>query len=288
MPTSVPSRLAPTSTRWTCARPWFSESIDSLRDLEPPDRPTRSCAAFATHEVLRVDQQLRAEAAADVGRDHAHLRAGHAEQLREVVADVERAPALRNPHGPGASPSGGTTAMPFTSIGTGATRWFTNRPRTTTSAPASTSSSQRVLERVRDVRPDARATAAVHPRRAPTSGSMTAVERHRRPPRSTSAASCAWASGLGDDHRERLPDVPHAVAGERLAVERPLELAARGLDVPGRRLRGRPRSAAVYTASTPGIARASSRPSTLRTSAWGKMERTNTARRAPGISTFSR
>ena len=31
--------------------------------------------------------------------------------------------------------------MPLVSIGTGARRWFTNRPRTTTSAPASTSAS---------------------------------------------------------------------------------------------------------------------------------------------------
>ena len=37
--------------------------------------------------------------------------------------------------------SAGTTAIPFVSIGAGATRWFTNRPRTTTSAPSSGSSS---------------------------------------------------------------------------------------------------------------------------------------------------
>ena len=34
------------------------------------------------------------------------------------------------------------TAIPFVSIGAGATRWFTNRPRTTTSAPSSGSSSK--------------------------------------------------------------------------------------------------------------------------------------------------
>ena len=40
------------------------------------------------------------------------------------------------------APSGsGTTAMALVSMGTGARRWFTNRPRTTTSAPASTSAS---------------------------------------------------------------------------------------------------------------------------------------------------
>ena len=40
------------------------------------------------------------------------------------------------------SPSG-ATAIAFGSMGTGATRWFTNRPRATTSEPARTSSSHR-------------------------------------------------------------------------------------------------------------------------------------------------
>ena len=30
-PTSVPSRVAPSSTVWICARPWVSETIDSDR-----------------------------------------------------------------------------------------------------------------------------------------------------------------------------------------------------------------------------------------------------------------
>ena len=46
-------------------------------------------------------------------------------------------------------------------------------------------------------------------------------------------------------------------------------------------------SAAVYTATTPGMDRASSRPSTPESSAWGKMERTKTARNDPSIGMFS-
>ena len=46
---------------------------------------------------------------------------------------------------------------------------------------------------------------------------------------------------------------------------------------------GSSRSSAVYTATTPGIERASSRPSTPESRAWGKMERTKTARSAPWI-----
>ncbi len=44
-------------------------------------------------------------------------------------------------------PSSGTTANASGSIGTGARRWFMNRARTTTSAPAKTSSSQSLSKR---------------------------------------------------------------------------------------------------------------------------------------------
>jgi hypothetical protein len=75
---------------------------------------------------------------------------------------------------------------------------------------------------------------------------------------------------VGDHDGERLADVPGT------STE------------PAANCAGRSRSSAVNTAATPGIARASSTPSMAFTVACAKMERTNTARSAPGTSTFSR
>ena len=64
-------------------------------------------------------------------------------------------------------PDSGTTAIAFVSIGTGASRWFTNRPSTTTSAPASTSSSQSV----------SKAFATFEPRAGQSKGAPSAAAR---------------------------------------------------------------------------------------------------------------
>ena len=65
----------------------------------PLDRPADPLARPDQGDVLGVEEDLRAEAAADVGRDHPHLRLGQAEHegahqqpldVRVLVGDVER------------------------------------------------------------------------------------------------------------------------------------------------------------------------------------------------------
>ena len=58
--------------------------------LEPPDRLGQQLRRFRDRQVFRVDGDLRAEAPTHVGGDRADPLSIDAEQLREVVADVER------------------------------------------------------------------------------------------------------------------------------------------------------------------------------------------------------
>ena len=65
-------------------------TIDLAAGLEPPHRPAEALRGRRHQQVLGVDRELRAEAAAHVGRDRADLRPVHVERLRHVVPHVER------------------------------------------------------------------------------------------------------------------------------------------------------------------------------------------------------
>ena len=94
--------------------------------------------------------------------------------------------------------------------------------------------------------------------------------------------------GRGDHHRIRFPDIAQPLPGEDRAFERSVEIAAGHLDGTRREL---VRQIEVTRGVHPRDARASrapsSMPSTVSTTACGKMERTNTARSAPGTSMLS-
>ena len=96
---NLPSSSSASSACVTWSRPCASERNASLRSaVHLIGRPTRF-AAQTQRRLLGVEEDLRAEAAADVGRDHAHLVLRQAEHerahqqpldVRVLVRDVER------------------------------------------------------------------------------------------------------------------------------------------------------------------------------------------------------
>ena len=141
------------------------------------------------------------------------------------------------------SPSSpGCTVMALPSIGTTAMRWFSKRPRTTTSAPASGSPSSR--------RPAARllpmASNCSGASSASASSMSTAASNGSQSTSTASTASAAWAL------------VSAATTTTGSPTNRALSSASGGRAVaslsaaPKGKKRGRPRSAAVSTATTPG------------------------------------
>ena len=108
--------------------------------------------------------------------------------------------------------------MPFVSIGTGATRWFTQRARTTTSAPSSVSSS--VKDRTRAPRSSrATATAAARPRPPPLD-----VDHHRELvvlDDDELRRVVGLTDRVGHDDGDQLADEPDDVACERISREHP-------------------------------------------------------------------
>ena len=98
MARNLPSLSSASSAFVTWSRPWASERNDSLRSaVHFTGRLT--CFDAQGDHVLGVEVDLRAEAAADVGRDDAHLVLGQPEHerghqqpldVRVLVRDVQR------------------------------------------------------------------------------------------------------------------------------------------------------------------------------------------------------
>ena len=85
-----PSRSAASVAVCSWSRPWIVATIASERvSIHFTGRP-REPRGLRQRELLGVDVDLRAEAAADVGRDHAHLRLGDAADRRDERAHEVR------------------------------------------------------------------------------------------------------------------------------------------------------------------------------------------------------
>ena len=93
-----PSRSAAIVAVCSWSRPWIVDDHGLGARLDPLHRPPGEARGLCDRELLGVDVDLRAEAAADVGRDHAHLRLrdaadrGHerAHEVRHLRRGVER------------------------------------------------------------------------------------------------------------------------------------------------------------------------------------------------------
>ena len=68
----LPSRVAPILTYAIWSRPWCVASMPSERALDPLDRPLELARGPRERDLLAVDLQLGAEAAADLRRDRPH------------------------------------------------------------------------------------------------------------------------------------------------------------------------------------------------------------------------
>ena len=96
---NLPSLSSASSACVTWSRPCASDRNDSLRSARPLDRAVDALRRPDHRGLFGVQVDLRAEAAADVGRDHAHLVLGQAEHerrhqqpldVRILARDVQR------------------------------------------------------------------------------------------------------------------------------------------------------------------------------------------------------
>ncbi len=221
----------------------------SPRDLLPRDRLARAARPPAPRRGTR---DTRAASRRTRRRRRARPRARGRARAR---ARPPRRPARRT--APASTPrsvippssSGTATRSRQSPSAAAASRWWTTRARTTTSAPASTSSSHAPRTRGRrSSRPRGTRAARRRDRRLHADHRLERVDvgEHRL------GGVQRLREGLGQHERDRLADVPHHVGREDGSRRTPSTLPA-----------GRPRrdreSSAVTTATTPGIARASSR-----------------------------
>ena len=103
----VPSFVAPSVYSVTTSRPWIVASVVLRALLRPLHRAAEPARERDGQQLLRVDVELRAEAAADVGRDDPQLRLVHAEtgrgedaqEVRHLGRRTQRHVARRAGHG---------------------------------------------------------------------------------------------------------------------------------------------------------------------------------------------
>ena len=79
----LPSAVAASSISWIWSRPWIVDDVALAARLRPLHGAAEPARDRERERLLGVDVQLRAEAAADVGRDHAQLRLGDAGDAAE-------------------------------------------------------------------------------------------------------------------------------------------------------------------------------------------------------------
>ena len=249
-----------------------------------PAGRARTAAAAHDRDTPGTRSELRAEPAARrraprPGPSSARPRAAPRRRSarRTAPASRPRRVARRRPSG--------TTAIAFVSIGTGASRWCTTRARTTTSAPASASSSHGSSNVWAMLDPWPGTAPGHRPRTPPPRRSPA---RAGRPPATTtSAASCPCASESASTTATGSPTYRTVSRASTSRANGPSNVPLAPSTLPLGACGEIRRSSAVNTAATPGIDRASSNPSMPLTRPCGMMERTNTARSASGIGTFS-
>ena len=284
IPTSVPSRIDPISTNCTWARPCVRLSMLSLRDsCQRTGRPT-ICAArptarysgytcsFAPNPPPTSGAMVRTRS---FGTSSISARSERMSNGTCVDTHTVKPPS-----------ASGTTMMPFVSMGTGARRWFTNRPRTTTSAPASASVSQFISKACATLLPDSgQSSGAPSATAASTSvtagsGSYIGTINSAASWARASVSATTMAMGSPTYRTTSLASTSRTKKGPSSVPDSPSTFPLGGWG-------GRPRSSASKTVTTPGSARAAS-TSTPESAAWGIMERANTARSAPSTAMFSR
>ena len=79
----LPSEVAASSISWIWSRPWIVALVALAALLDPLDRPAEPPRERERERLLGVDVELRAEPAADVGRDDAELRLRDPDDHRE-------------------------------------------------------------------------------------------------------------------------------------------------------------------------------------------------------------
>ena len=85
-----PSSSKPTVTSCSCSRSCVAASMCSRRSSMPAHGPRHAAREERDQHVLGIDDQLGAEAAAHVGRDHAHLVRRQVEEIGDELADLVR------------------------------------------------------------------------------------------------------------------------------------------------------------------------------------------------------
>ena len=245
----MPSRFRPSSTSCTMPRPCHIATMFSERVSVHFTGPAERERGLGDEQVLDDHALLGAEAAADRG---VARRASSAGSRPSSIAISSRTPcgpcdATQIVRPPAGSP--GTATMPPGSIGTGATRWLTMRCAHDDVGVVEHALDRTGAHRVGDVRTlrlvqhgravgergrdGRRPRAARRSRRSPSRPRRSpAPSSRRRPSRRCRrrSAPCRWASG------------GRFIVGGNMM--KPCTS-------------GRSRSAAVYTATTPGIASAS-------------------------------
>ena len=137
MPVIVPSRLSPSSTYWTCERPcdiptMFSERDSTHRMGRFSSHDTRAAICASAHQCLAPNEPPTCGAITRSAFMSTPMMPATSIftmcGIWHARCSVTSCPRPSSP---------GTTAHAEPSIGTTATRWFTNRPRTITSASSS-------------------------------------------------------------------------------------------------------------------------------------------------------
>ena len=219
--------------------------------LDPLHRPPSLRERPQTSDLLAVDLQLRAEAAADVGRDHADLVLAHPEQDRRGTAARGAGSACEVQRVSVAGAVLGHARRAARSPRP-AVRWLTIRRSTTTSA-----SREAGLDVAAAERPLVGLVGAeLAPRRA-------ASRPRARPPDRSTAGSGSYSTidllgrvdhpvlVLADDHGHRIADVLDLAAGQRPVLGR-LDLDAGRHPDHRQRRRESSRSSPVKTADDAG------------------------------------
>src|SRR5438034_1280265 len=199
-PTIVPSRLAPSSTSWTCARPCVMFTMLSERDsIHRTGRPVRTAAAAQTR-YSGYTASLAPKPPPTSGamtRTRSFARPSHsARSFRMSNGTWVETHTVSRPS------SSGTTRIAYASMGTGATRWFSIRARTMTSAPASTSASHSVSNASASVDPASGNRSGAPEARAASDPTTTGIGSYSTWTFSAPAAKESGVFGAEDDAAE--------------------------------------------------------------------------------------
>ena len=270
-PVNVPSRVAPSSTSCTCARPCVMPSRFSRRvSVQRTARPTL-CARPAIMSCSGYTPPL-APKPPPIHGARTRTCVASSPSTRATSACTPKTDCV-DAHTVSDPSASGTATQPFASMVTGATRWCFTLTRTTTSASAKKSSSGSAATAPTRFVPCAGKRSGA-PSAAAATGSATTGSG------STSTVTCSAASTA-------CARVSASTTATASPTKRTRSVASNGRPSASSpvnaRWWGRSRSAAVQTECTPSPSAAAA-VCTVPTRPWATWDRTNTACSAPSTS----